>query len=104
MVHHLAMQISLKIHPQLNRSGWGEGRGEGDRDIRTARMGLKRGFNETRLACMKNSSVHLIAPRSFRLLLLAMFFAFFDDFLLGFARHLLVMAVLLGVHSPSTGE
>src|SRR5947209_18853823 len=30
MVHHLAMQISLKIHPQLNRSGWGDGWGEGD--------------------------------------------------------------------------
>jgi len=28
------MQISLKIHPQLNRSGWGEGWGEGDSDDR----------------------------------------------------------------------
>ena len=27
-------------------SPWGEGRGEGDRDVRTAWIGLKRGVNE----------------------------------------------------------
>ena len=51
--HH---RMSLPTWSRRSPSPWGEGRGEGDRDIRTAWIGLHRDVNETRMVCMKNSS------------------------------------------------